>query len=347
MIDKVPFPNLRAKLVDNNGAIVPPWNSFFQNLFELLNSGLLGPELQGIIDSDIGIPLSNDCAIRVASGATQHDFGMGYVHIGSNNGLWVFDTGLGIWRYGRCDPGTGGIHLNNLDVTIDGIPHQATTPLLRYNIFVYFANPGDRYLAAELSLQDGIYANTFLNDHGILVKGPPVGFDITRRYVGAIFPDASNVIWGAGSFGVFQDHISSYYCRQTLMSQITLTGSVLNPNVWKFPSAEFISTSIWDDGDDFIAACSGSVMTTVAGDIIYVGITRNQAVPPPPGSVVPVYCAVANKPYPFSIAIPGGSVGTQAYRLDLAFLSASGTGTVSIFSDANCDGAGLTMYYTH
>lgn len=351
MVEKVPFPSLRAALVDpRTGNMVAPWNSFFQNLFELLNNSLLGPFLQGLIDSDIDIPFANDCAVRVASKGNLTELGVAYVNNQSNNGLWVYDAGEGIWRYGRLDPGTGGITVDTQNCVIDGVSGQAVVGGLQYNIFLYFANSGDRYLACELSLQPGIYGNTFLNDHGILVKGPIIAPDLTRRYIGTVFPDL-NVpprIWNAGTFGVFQDHISSYYCRQRLTSQITLTGSVAPPtNVWKFPSAEFISTSIWDDGDDFQGGCFGSVKTTNAPDIVYVGITRNQAVPPPPGSVCPVYCAVANQPYPFFIEIPGGSVGTQVYRLDLALRSASGLGTISIHNDAICDGAGMTMNYTH
>lgn len=349
MTSKVPFPNLRAPLVGKEGTVIPPWNSFFQNLFNLLNTGLLDPTLQGLIDSNIGIPLSNDCAVRVASKGNLTEFGITYVHTQSNNGLWVYDGDLAIWRYGRLDPGTAGITVNIQNCNIDGVFGQAVVGGVQYNIFLYFANGGDKYLACELSTQGGIYGNTFLNDHGILVKGPIIAPDLTRRYIGTIFPD-TNIpprLWNAGTFGVFQDHISSYYCRQRLTSQIVLTGNVVNPNVWKFPSAKFISTSIWDDGDDFSGGCFGSVMTTSAGDIVYVGVTRNQATPPPPGSVCPVYCAVANKPYPFYIDIPGGSVGTQVYRLDLAIKSLSGGGTVTLYTDATCDGAGMTMNYTH
>lgn len=349
MVDPVPFPSLVAPLVNKEGRCIPPWNSFFQNLFNLVNTGLLGPELQGIVDSGIGIPLSNDCGTRVASAGTAHDFGITYVNNHTNNGLWCFDPFLQIWRFGRINPATAAqIAINNLNCTIDGVLNQATIPLTHYNIFVYFANSGDRYLTAELSTQPAIYANTLLNDHGILVKGPPVGFDISKRFVGYIIPDATNILWAAGGFGVFQDHISSYYNRQQLESQIVLTGSVAPPtNVWQFPSTEFISSTIWDDGNDFTGGCFGAVKTTNAPDIVYVGITRNQALPPPPGSVQPVYCAVANQPYPFCIDIPGGSVATQVYRLDLVLRSASGAGTISIHNDAVCDGAGMTMNYTH
>lgn len=88
----VPFPSLAAKLVNASGIMVPPWNSFFQNLFNVINSLVSGGSV------DVGYLFDGAVSSNFAAVGTLRTWGLLPLN---GNRTPIFNPDTGVWEYFR------------------------------------------------------------------------------------------------------------------------------------------------------------------------------------------------------------------------------------------------------
>ena len=78
---------------------------------------------------------------------------------------------------------------------------------------------------------------------------------------------------------------------------------------------------------------SGSAQNTGTGNTTSVGVCIDGATTPV--DFIDVYCAVANKPYPFTVTVRGGDFSTDLHTYRVFMKNDAGTGSITGDRTAN------------
>ncbi len=210
----------------------------------------------------MNVPPLGDACVRLASNATPYQFNVSFYGPIGGHGLWLKKHQTEQWEYAKIYPGlTVDVNSCLIDDVIRPID-----PAILYYVYIGFQG-------GVPTVQLSTTGPVFDPEVGVFVKIEAGSY---QRWIGAVksVPE-SRMIWAAGDFGVFCDHIASFYNRQLLTSQVTIGGGNASPTWQIINTEQYISTFCWGDGADFQAMLAGSVSSSVAGATVGVGITRN------------------------------------------------------------------------
>lgn len=267
-------------------------------------------------------PFTDDCNIRVAAGVDGHSIGI--VYMGESNGLWLRDSFTGKYRKAYVPGAFQVIDLQNC--TINGVPNQSVPAAVLHYIYAYINAADDVLMSIEFS-------TTAFTQGGEspVVKGWRFKNDGTfnKRLIGAVKSDVANVFWRANTFsqGVFMSGISSAFKRQVLNYHTKVSGGNAAVVWTEINSAQYLSAFMWDDGNEPFIALAGSVSNNGAGNTTSVGVLIDGATTP--DDFVDVYCAIANKTYPFTVIVRGGDFTTDLHTYKVVMKNDAGTGNIT------------------
>lgn len=270
-------------------------------------------------------PLSMDACVRIASNATDKQYGISYN--GGGQGLWLKSPTRSQFEFTRMS-GAG----NTIDTTscmIEGVAAQAMVASTKY--FIYAKEAAS--FGGEVVIDHSTTGPTTGDPFGALdVLGWQFKNDgtINQRLIGFIKPDAAGFVWRAGVRGVYLCNLSSYYQRQVLNYHCKVSGSSTATAWTELNSNLFLSAAMWDDGAEPTLALAGCVACDTAGTTVYVGISIDAE--NPPFDYQAIYCAVAGASYPFCVV---GNVGDQSTDVHVyRCLVKTGAGTTVTVSNA-------------
>jgi hypothetical protein len=269
-------------------------------------------------------PPSNDCSVIIASNATPHQFGFGYIH---GNGLWLYSPTR---NQSEFTIGSGAGDLVDIrDCVIDDVAHQAIAARTLYHVYAYEAATEGGFMRVQLSTvppQGGDPLGA-LKVTGWLYKGG-ASPTLNQRYIGAVWADIAQpsvldppgttapVLWRAGTRGVYHSGIASLYHRQRLNYHIKPGGSWTSISWTEINSNQYLAALIFGDGAEPFINLSGYVQSSAAGAVVSVGISKADgagASENPPFDYADIYCAIANQPYPFSVTQTAGDFGDDMH----------------------------------
>lgn len=271
-------------------------------------------------------PLTDDCNVRVSGGTNGHSYGLSY--IGDGNGLWLRDSFTSTYRKGFVGGSFSTVDLHNC--TIDGVPNQSAASGVLYYIYAYFNAAGDVLFETEISTTTYTVGGEFP-----VVKGWRFKNDGTfnKRLIGAAKSDVSGNFWrdNTGNSvpynGVFMCGISSAFKRQSLNYHTKVSGGNASTSWAEINSNQYLSAFMWDDGNEPFIALAGTVSNTGTGNTTSVGICIDGATTPE--DFVDVYCAVANKTYPFTVICRAGDFSTGLHEYRVFMKNDAGTGSIT------------------
>jgi hypothetical protein len=268
-----------------------------------------------------GQAMTNEATVRIASNATAKQYQTSYY---DGNGLYLWNAGSIRWEFHRL-PGSFGT-IDTTNCTINGTTGQALIASTRYYIYAY------------------ISAGAIAFDHSttVPVSGDPLGStsvtgylfktgDISRRLVGGVGTDGSQVIWASGGSypnGVKQSNIGSYYQRQRLNLQIVPSGSALSNTSWATLTNAKLSAWLWGDGAEPSCTAMLSIQGNTAGTTVSVGISVDGE--SPPGSFQAFVVPSNNYGVAVTLNCPSGNLPDGVHTFEIKAMISSGAATYTV-----------------
>lgn len=318
------LPHPSSKLTEEargNLVMTPEWYRAFSAIIDRISV------LEADFD-DFPAPWSNDASVRIAAGIDGLSYGVVYY---GGNGFLLSDPFTGRFRFARIPGAFLIVDLTNC--TVNGVANQARVAGTQYYIYAYFAAAGDVFASYEISTT-------------LPAGGDPLGATVVtgwlfkndgtrdKRLVGFVKSDAAGVFWRAGARGVFMSGISSYYHRQVLSYHRHVGGGGHGNTAWQeINSDQYLSATMWDDGDEPVITLTGSVQSDTAGAKVHIGVSHNGENPPYDVTPGGVYCPVANEPEQFAITVTGGDFDTNLHTYRIFMKVSAGNGALN--ADSN------------